>query len=118
MLAYWWLMYFSVLLWTPIWALLYHVMASITLSAEVLESFGKLNDGISLYSASLVSSRIYHMFAVYSWLQLLTGTAFSGALLYFIRPAMTDTETDSSPENASTVVEGAGKVATKVGAFV
>ncbi len=64
----------------------------------MLESFGKLNDGIALYSAHLVSSRIYHLFAVYSWLQLLTGTAFTGMLLYFIRPALSDTKGDSAPE--------------------
>ena len=97
-LIQWWLIYFSVLLWTPLWTLLYHVMTSIALSAEVLEAFGKLNDGISLYSAQLVSSRIYHLFAVYSWLQLLTGTALTGMLMYFIKPALSDTESDSSPE--------------------
>lgn len=118
-LAYWWLMYFSVLLWTPIWALLYHIMVSIALSADIMEAFGKLNDGISLYSAQLVTTRIYHLFAVYSWLQLLTGTAFTGLLLYFIRPALTDTETDSSPDAAPMIVEGAGKVASKAaGALV
>ena len=112
-LIQWWLIYFSVLLWTPIWALLYHVMSSIALSAETLQAFGKLNDGISLYSAQLVSSRIYHLFAVYSWLQLLTGTAFTGMLLYFIRPALSDTEHDSSPElmeAASGAVNAAGSL--------
>lgn len=112
-LIQWWLIYFSVLLWTPIWALLYHVMSSIALSAETLQAFGKLNDGISLYSAQLVSSRIYHLFAVYSWLQLLTGTAFTGMLLYFIRPALSDTEHDSSPElmeAASGAVKAAGSL--------
>lgn len=113
-LLQWWLVYFSVLLWTPIWTLLYHVMSSIALSAETLEAFGKLNDGISLYSAQLISSRIYHLFAVYSWLQLLTGTAFTGMLLYFIRPALSDTETDSSPE----VMEGASKAAKAVGGLL
>ena len=106
-LIQWWLIYFSVLLWTPIWTLLYHVMTSIALSADTLAAFGKLNDGISLYSAQLVSSRIYHLFAVYSWLQLLTGTAFTGMLLFFIKPALRDTESDSSPE----MMDGAGKVA-------
>lgn len=110
-LTTWWLMYFSVLLWTPIWTLLYHVMVSISLSADVLESFGRLNDGVSLYAAQLVNARIYHMFAVYSWLQLLTGTAFTGVLMYFIRPAMNDTESDSSPDAAPMVMEGASKVA-------
>lgn len=87
--------------------LLYHVMTSIALSADTMEAFGKLNDGISLYSAQLISSRMYHLFAVYTWLQLLTGTAFTGMLLYFIRPALSDTEGNSAPD----VVDGATKVA-------
>ena len=109
-LLQWWLLYFSVLLWAPLWTLLYHVMTSIALSAEVMEAFGRLNDGISLYSAQLVSSRIYHLFAVYSWLQLLTGTALTGSLLYFIKPALSDTESDSSPEIMGEVASAAKSV--------
>jgi len=110
-LLQWWLLYFSVLLWAPLWTLLYHVMTGIALSSEMMEAFGKLNDGISLYSAQLVSSRIYHLFAVYSWLQLLTGTALTGSLLYFIKPALNDTESDSSPE----ITDGVATAAKSVG---
>ena len=114
-LLQWWLIYFSVLLWTPIWTLLYHVMTGIALSSETLEAFGKLNDGISLYSAELISSRIYHLFAVYSWLQLLTGTAFTGMLVYFIKPALSDTERDSGPEVQEAV---SGEVSKAVGTLL
>jgi hypothetical protein len=117
-LMYWWLIYFSVLLWAPIWTLLYHIMVGIALSADVLESLGKLSDGISLYGAQLVSSRVYHLFAVYSWLQLLTGTAFTGMLLYFIRPAMGDTESDAAPDALPAVMNGASKTASKVAGAV
>ncbi len=87
--------------------------------ADVLEAFGRLNDGVSLYSAQLVTTRLYHLFAVYSWLQLLTGTAFTGVLMFFIRPALSDTETDAAPDAAPTIMEGASKATTKVaGAFV
>ncbi len=108
-LWYWFMIYFSVLLWAPIWTLLYHLVVSISLSSEMLSAFGSLNDGISLYSANLISSRIYHLYEVYSWLQLLTGTLFTGALLYFLRPGLNDTERDSAPE----FVESAGDVAAK-----
>ncbi len=107
----WWVVYFSVLLWTPIWTLLYHIMTSIALSAETLEAFGRLNDQVSLYSAQLISHRIYHLFAVYSWLQLLTGTAFTGMMLFFLRPALSDTESDAAPEAVPTVIEGASRAA-------
>lgn len=110
-LFHWFLIYFSVLLWTPIWTLLYHVMVNISLSADTMAAFGKLNDGISLYSAELISSRIYQLFAVYTWLQLLTGTLFTGVLLYFIKPALGDTESDAGPD----LIEPVSKAASSVG---
>lgn len=97
-LVYWFLIYFSVLLWAPLWALLYHIVVSLSLSADVLQSFGELSDGVSLYSAELVTSRLYHIFSVYSWLQLIIGTLFTGSLIYFIRPVLNDTESDQMPE--------------------
>lgn len=113
-LIYWFLAYLSVLLWTPIWTLLYHIMLGIALSAETMAAFGKLNDGISLYSAELISSRIYHLFAVYAWLQVLTGTLFTGLILWFVRPMLGDTEKDSAPEvidDTTRVVSTGAKVA-------
>lgn len=110
-ILYWYLIYFSVLLWTPIWTLLYHIMVNISLSADVMKAFGQLGDGISLYSAELVTSRMYYLFAVYSWLQLLTGTLFSGMLLYFLRPALSDTQKDEMPET----IDAGAKVASTAG---
>ena len=52
-ILYWYMIYFSVLLWTPIWTLFYHIMTNIALSADVMQSFGKLQDMVSLYSSSL-----------------------------------------------------------------
>ncbi|MBS1983569.1 MAG: hypothetical protein JST16_05295 [Bdellovibrionales bacterium] len=97
-LVYWFLVYFSVLLWTPIWTLLYHIVVSITLSAETMHAFGLLNDGISLTASELVTSRIYHLYEVYSWLQVLTGTLFTGGLLFFMRPILSDTTADEVPD--------------------
>lgn len=97
-LAYWYAAYISVLLWTPIWTLLYHVVSSISLSTEALEALGRLSDGISLYSAELVVSRMNYMYAVYSWLQLLVGVAFSGAVLWILRPVIADAQSEHAPE--------------------
>jgi len=55
------------------------------LNLEVMQSFGKMGDGISLYAASLVSSRLYQAFAVYSYLQLIIGPIFTGILLGSMR---------------------------------
>ena len=107
-LAYWFLIYFSILLWAPLWTLLYHIVVSLSLSADTLAAFGKLSDGISLYSAELVSSRMYHIFAVYSWLQLLIGTLFTGALIYFMRPILQDTEGDQMPDSVGTATKVGG----------
>lgn len=94
----WFMVYFSVLLWTPIWTLLYHIMVGITLSAETMESLGRLSDGISLYSAELVNARIYHLFEVYSWLQIVVGTLFTGSIVYFLTPLLRDGRSDTTPE--------------------
>ena len=113
-LVYWFLVYFSVLLWTPIWTLLYHIIVGISLSSEVMEAFGSVSDGISLYGAELITSRMYQMFAVYSWLQLLIGTLFTGGLLYFVRPMLTDTQKDSAPDfldDAGKTVHTGSKIA-------
>jgi hypothetical protein len=97
-LIWWFAAYGSVLLWAPIWTLLYHVVMGISLSTETLAAFGELSDGISLYSANLITSRMNYMYAVYSWLQLLIGGAFSGSVLWFARPILSDSETESAPE--------------------
>lgn len=72
-LAYWFAVYLSVLLWNPIWTLFYHIVTNIGVASGLMSEFGKLYDGISLYSAEIVESRIYYMYAVYSWIQLLAG---------------------------------------------
>jgi hypothetical protein len=97
-LIWWMLGYTSVLLWAPIWTLFYHVMMGITLSTDTLAAFGELSDGISLYSANLVTSRMNYMYAVYSWIQLLIGAGFTGSILWFARPILSDSEQDSAPE--------------------
>lgn len=97
-LVLWYLAYFSVLLWTPIWTLLYHIVSSISLSTEAMQALGKLSDGISLYSAEVLISRMNYMYAVYSWLQLLVGVSFSGSLLWMLRPILSDAQSDHAPE--------------------
>ncbi len=109
--VWWWLTYLSVCLWTPLWALLYHIMTTLTLNLEVMESFGKLSDGVSLYAASLISSRLYQVFAVYSYLQLIIGPLFTGMLITCLRPMLADSESDSLPAGVSTATGIATKAA-------
>jgi hypothetical protein len=74
-----------------------------------MESFGKLTDGVSLYAASLISSRLYQAFAVYSYLQLLIGPLFTGMMINCMRPILNDSEVERLPDGIST----AGKLGAK-----
>ncbi len=108
-LVYWFLTYLSVLLWAPAWALFYHIMVNIALSAEQLEALGKLSDGISLYSAALITHRMNYLFSVFSWIQLLIGVALTGGLLIFLRPILADSQADNAPEFIDNIQVGVGK---------
>mgnify|MGYP006275502671 CR=1 FL=1 len=110
-LVWWVVAYTSVLLWAPIWTLFYHVMTGITLSSETLAAFGELSDGISLYSANLITSRMNYMYAVYSWIQLLIGAGFTGSVLWFARPILSDQVEESAPDFVGEAGRVAGGVA-------
>ena len=96
-LVYWFVLYFSVLLWTPLWVLFYHIMTSIAQSVEVMEELGHFSDGISLYGARLVSSRIYYFYSIYSWIQLLVATLTTGGAFFFLRPMLMENKQEISP---------------------
>lgn len=107
-LLIWFWIYFSVLLWTPLWTLLYHVMLGIAQSSEVMEQFGNLNDGVSLYSASVIRHRIYYMFSIYSWLQILVATLTTGSAFMFLKPMLGESSEESAPEFLGTAQGLAG----------
>lgn len=111
-LVAWFWIYFSVLLWTPLWTLLYHIMLGISMSSEVMTAFGEMTDGVSMYSASVVGHRLYYMFSIYSWVQLLVATLTTGSAFMFLRPMLGEREEESKPEfidsAASAVHTGAG----------
>ncbi|PIP94757.1 MAG: hypothetical protein COV37_19965 [Bdellovibrio sp. CG11_big_fil_rev_8_21_14_0_20_39_38] len=109
----WWAVYASVLLWTPLWALLYHLMSSIALSTDVMASFGRLNDGVSLYSSQLITNKIYQFYAIYSWLQIIVGPLPTVFLAWgMFTGVLRDSEQESSPEGISTVASVAGATVT------
>ena len=110
-LVYWYMIYFSVLLWTPIWTLFYHIITNIALSADVMESFGRLHDVVSLYSATLISSRLYKMYSIYSWLQLLVGPLPTAFLAYVFSPMLRDSGSEKAPEAVEDVKNIGAKAA-------
>jgi hypothetical protein len=115
-LAYWFLIYLSVTLWTPLWTLLYHIMNNITLSVDVMERFGNLSTGVSLYGAKLIGSRINYLFAVYSWIQVIIGPIFTFMLVYIVRPLLADTQSETAPEFMGNAQDGASKAGSVVSA--
>ncbi|MBI2603760.1 MAG: hypothetical protein HYW48_11975 [Deltaproteobacteria bacterium] len=97
-LVSWFAVYISVLLWTPIWSLLYHLMTSIALSNELLAEFGRINDGVSLYASSFITAKLYQFYAIYSWLQLIVGPLPTLVLGYGLFSAfLKDSETEQTP---------------------
>lgn len=95
----WYAIYVSVLLWTPIWTLLYHLMTSIALSTEAMQEFGKLSDGISLYSSSFITAKLYQFYAIYSWLQVIVGPLPTVILAFgLFNSFLKDSESESTPE--------------------
>ena len=103
----WFAIYFSVLLWTPIWTLLYHLMTSIAMSTEMLHEWGKVGDGVSLYSADFISAKLYQFYAIYSWLQIIVGPLPTLILSYGL---FTSFLTDSQGEQAPQIVTDAKDV--------
>jgi hypothetical protein len=110
--VWWWITYLSICLWAPLWALLYHVITSLALSVETMDAFGRLTDGVSLYAASLVSSRLYQAYVVYAWLQLLVGPTLTGTLLMALRPMLADHSPDRLPEGVNSALGVAEAVGT------
>ena len=108
----WYVVYVSVLLWTPIWTLLYHLMTSIAVSTDFMEEFGRLNDGVSLYSSSFITSKIYQFYAIYSWLQLIIGPLPTLILGYnFLSSFTRDSEQETAPPVVTTAKDvGVGAV--------
>lgn len=107
-LIVWFWIYFSVLLWTPLWTLLYHIMLGISMSSEMMSAFGELGDGVSLYSAQVVSHRLYYMFSIYSWVQLLVATLTTGSAFMFLKPMLGESSEESAPEFLGTAQGLAG----------
>ena len=104
LLISWFALYCSVLLWTPIWCLLYHLMMSIALSTELMGEFGRISDGISLYSSSFITTRLYQFYAIYSWFQLFVGPLPTLMLGYGLFSSMLkDSEGEQAPPVVTTV---------------
>jgi len=96
-----------------LWTLLYHLMTTIALSTDVMEAFGRLNDGVSLYSSELITNKIYQFYAIYSWLQLVIGPLPTMVLAWgMFTGFLSDSQQESAPEGISSAVSVVGATVT------
>lgn len=102
----WFALYFSVLLWGPIWSLLYHIMTSIAVSTDLMTEWGRISDGISLYSASFITVRLFQFYAIYSWLQILVGPLPTIILAYgMFSSILSDSQSEQAPQMVTDIKE-------------
>lgn len=100
----WFALYVSVLLWTPLWTLLYHIMTSIAVSNDLMMEWGEISDGISLYSASFVTAKLYQFYAIYSWLQIIVGPLPTLILGYGLFSSfLSDSQSEHAPQIATDI---------------
>ena len=97
-LVWWFWVYFSICLWTPIWAIMYHIMQNVAFSADALSSFQPQSDGISLYASQVVLDRIYYLYSVYSMIQIAVPVFTTGIALYLARPMLSGFQEEKKPE--------------------
>ena len=96
-LIYWTALYGSVLLWEPIWTLCYHIITHIALSTDAVSAFEGLSNRFSLYSAQLISSRMYYAYAIYSWVQIFVGPLPTLVLAFNMRSLLAESREESTP---------------------
>lgn len=94
----WFWLYLSVCMWTPIWTIMYHIMNHVSQTSDLLRSYGSLSDGISLYSAEVVMERIYYSYSVLTMAQTMVPIFTTGMVLYFLKPMLFETQSETAPE--------------------
>lgn len=109
-IVYWYAVYASVLSWPVIWTLFYHIMTGLALSTDVMEAYGRLSDGISLYSSQLITSRIYNFYSVYSWIQVFVGPILTASVAYILTPLLRDTSEEHLPSYVNQTTSTVKKV--------
>ncbi len=112
-LTWWFWIYFSVCLWTPIWSIMYHILQNLTFTGDALARLGGMNDGVSLYSSQVVLDRIYYLYSVFSIVQIAVPVVTTGAALYLFRPMFGGHKQESAPTGIAGAVN-AGSTAVGV----
>ena len=79
-------------------------MTSVAVSTDLTAEWGRVSDGISLYSSSFITSKLYQFYAIYSWLQIIVGPLPTMLLGYgMFSSFLTDSQTEQAPQIVSDV---------------
>ena len=107
----WSLFYFSVCCWTPIWTLLHHINLKMLQSIETVNALKNVTNGFSVYSVTLILSKINYSYAVYALLQTSLGIGFTVMFFAFVTMPLLK---DKTPDNAPGELTGGAKAAAKM----
>lgn len=107
----WFWLYLSVCMWTPIWTMMYHIMNQVSQTSDLLKAYGGLSDGISLYAAEVVMERIYYSYSILTLAQTMVPLFTTGLVVYFLKPILFETQSESSPEFIEDTKKSASNVA-------
>ncbi len=107
----WFWLYLSVCMWTPIWTIMYHIMNNVSNTAGLLQAYGNLSDGISLYAADVVMERIYYSYSVFTMAQTMVPVFTTGMVVYFLKPLLFEAKSETAPEFINDAKGAASNVA-------
>lgn len=110
--VWWWLVYTSICLWPPLWTGLYKLITNVFVVPDVMQSFGRMGDTFSMYSAMLISDQAYYISSVISWAQIAVGPGLTGLVGFFAGQWLLHSREDHMPsaiqQVANTASMGAG----------
>lgn len=84
-LIYWTAIYFSVLLWQPLWLFLFYVMQSVVgAQAQLQQRLG--HSAGAVIGATLMEDDMNFFYQLYYWIQLIIGPVFSFVMIFWLKP--------------------------------
>ena len=90
---------------------MYHIMNQVSQTSDLLKAYGGLSDGISLYAAEVVMERIYYSYSILTLAQTMVPLFTTGLVVYFLKPILFETQSESSPEFIEDTKKSASNVA-------
>ena len=109
-LKYWFMTYFFVSMWTPIWALLYAVNIGFLKNSSFILQLQSFSDGLSFHTAAAINSQIMHSYTVFLWSQTaVVGATFIGIVGTIFSSISSNPTSDNTPQEAKSIVSTGAK---------